>query len=112
MLGALRSMRKLWRRVAEYFFDKEHGFFFDRRLKDGSFVREPGCEAYTPLWTEATHTHEQFPDMLPVLRDTAKFSYIRYHCCRSSEIRSERILEAHLARSDLFRHTWASQLRL
>ena len=38
--------------VADYFFDKEKGFFFDRRLKDGSFIQEPGCEAYTPLWTE------------------------------------------------------------
>lgn len=24
--------------VADYFFDKEKGFFFDRRLKDGSFI--------------------------------------------------------------------------
>ena len=35
--------------VADYFFDKEKGFFFDRRLKDGSFIQEPGCEAYTWL---------------------------------------------------------------
>lgn len=60
-------------RVAGYFFDKEMNFFFDRRLKDGSFIREPGCEAYTPLWTEVA-TQEQVDSMLPMLQDTAKFS--------------------------------------
>ncbi|RHJ51310.1 MGH1-like glycoside hydrolase domain-containing protein [Bacteroides sp. AM10-21B] len=60
-------------KVADYFFDKEMNFFFDRRLKDGSFVREPGCEAYTPLWTEVA-TQEQVDSMLPMLQDTAKFS--------------------------------------
>ena len=59
--------------VADYFFDKEKGFFFDRRLKDGSFIQEPGCEAYTPLWTEVA-TADQVKDMLPLLTDTAKFS--------------------------------------
>lgn len=59
--------------VADYFFDKEKGFFFDRRLKDGSFIQEPGCEAYTPLWTEVA-TASQVKAMLPLLTDTAKFS--------------------------------------
>ena len=59
--------------VADYFFDKEKGFFFDRRLKDGSFIQEPGCEAYTPLWTEVA-TADQVKAMLPMLTDTAKFS--------------------------------------
>lgn len=59
--------------VADYFFDKEKGFFFDRRLKDGSFIQEPGCEAYTPLWTEVA-TAEQVKAMMPLLTDTAKFS--------------------------------------
>ena len=59
--------------VADYFFDKEKGFFFDRRLKDGSFIQEPGCEAYTPLWTEVA-TADQVKAMLPQLTDTAKFS--------------------------------------
>ena len=59
--------------VADYFFDKEKGFFFDRRLKDGSFIQEPGCEAYTPLWTEVA-TADQVKAMLPLLTDTAKFS--------------------------------------
>lgn len=59
--------------VADYFFDKEKGFFFDRRLKDGSFIQEPECEAYTPLWTEVA-TADQVKAMLPLLTDTAKFS--------------------------------------
>ena len=59
--------------VADYFFDKEKGFFFDRRLKDGSFIQEPGCEAYTPLWTEVA-TADQVKAMLSLLTDTAKFS--------------------------------------
>ena len=45
-------------KVADYFFDPKLNFFFDRRLKDGSFIEEPGCEAYTPLWTQiATQEH-------------------------------------------------------
>ena len=59
--------------VADYFFDKEKGFFFDRRLKDGSFIQEPGCEAYTPLWTKVAPA-DQVKAMLPLLTDTAKFS--------------------------------------
>lgn len=60
-------------KVADYFFDKNINFFCDRRLKDGSFVEEPGCEAYTPLWTQIA-TPEQVKSMLPMLQDTAKFS--------------------------------------
>ena len=60
-------------RVADYFFDKRINFFFDRRLKDGSFIEEPGCEAYTPLWTQIA-TQAQADSMLPMLKDTAKFS--------------------------------------
>lgn len=60
-------------KVADYFFDPKLNFFFDRRLKDGSFIEEPGCEAYTPLWTQIA-TQEQVDKMLPMLQDTAKFS--------------------------------------
>ena len=59
--------------VADYFFDKNINFFCDRRLKDGSFIEEPGCEAYTPLWTRIA-TQAQVDSMLPMLQDTAKFS--------------------------------------
>ena len=60
-------------KVADYFFDKQVNFFFDRRLTDGSFIEEPGCEAYTPLWTQIA-TQSQVDSMLPMLQDTAKFS--------------------------------------
>lgn len=60
-------------KVAEYFYDSEKGFFFDRRLSDGSFVDEPGCEAYTPLWAKVA-TAEQVAQMLPMIEDEAKFS--------------------------------------
>lgn len=60
-------------KVANYFFDKNINFFGDRRLKDGSFIEEPGCEAYTPLWTQIA-TQAQVDSMLPMLQDTTKFS--------------------------------------
>lgn len=59
--------------VADYFFDQEKGFFFDRLLSDGSFVREEGCEAYIPFWT-AIASHEQMKHALTLLTDTTKFA--------------------------------------
>lgn len=59
--------------VANYFFDEERGFFFDRRLSDGSFVREEGCEAYIPLWANLA-TSKQMERALTLLTDTTKFS--------------------------------------
>ena len=59
--------------VADYFFDSEIGFFFDKRINDGAFIQEPGCEAYTPLWTKVA-TPEQVEKMMPLLTDTTKFS--------------------------------------
>ncbi len=60
-------------RVAEYFYDAEDGFFYDKLLKGGEFVRAQGSEAYTPLWTKIA-TQEQADAMYKVLSDTAKFS--------------------------------------
>lgn len=60
-------------RVASYFFDEKEGFFFDRLIGEEKFVAEPGCEAYTPLWTGVA-TPEQVERMLPILQDTARFS--------------------------------------
>lgn len=59
--------------VAAYFFDEESGFFFDRRLSDGSFVKEEGCEAYIPFWTGIA-SPQQMERALSILTDTAKFS--------------------------------------
>lgn len=60
-------------KVADYFFDRDNGFFFDRRLADRSFVSQPGCEAYTALWTGIARP-EQVKAMMPQLQDTTKFS--------------------------------------
>ncbi len=60
-------------RVADYFFDPERGFFFDRRLGGKGFVGDPGCEAYTMLWTGLARP-EQVKAMMPLLQDTTKFS--------------------------------------
>lgn len=60
-------------KVADYFFDNEMGFFFDKRLKDNRFIQQPGCEAYTPMWTQVA-TQEQVDKMMNLLTDTAKFS--------------------------------------
>lgn len=60
-------------KVANYFFDPAMGFFFDKRIKEGTFIQEPGCEAYTPLWTQVA-TAEQVTSMMTLLTDTTKFS--------------------------------------
>lgn len=60
-------------KVADYFFDEKMGYFFDRRLKDGSFIEEPACEGYTPFWAKIA-TKEQMKKALVLLTDTAKFS--------------------------------------
>ena len=73
ILGVTFDAPNYREQVADYFFDPGIGFFFDKRIKDGTFVREPGCEAYTPLWTEVA-TPEQVRKMMPLLTDTAKFS--------------------------------------
>ena len=58
--------------LSGYFYDPDRKFFFDRTL-DGRFVGDPGCEAYTMLWTGLA-TPDQVKEMMPVLSDTTKFS--------------------------------------
>lgn len=60
-------------KVASYFFDPKIGFFCDRRLTDRSFVEEPGCEGYIPLWTKLA-SKKQFDRALTLLLDKRKFS--------------------------------------
>lgn len=59
--------------VAQYFFDEKEGFFFDRRLSDGSFIREEGSEAYTPFWTGIA-TPEQMKQAMAKFTDEKKFA--------------------------------------
>lgn len=73
LIGAEFPYEDQSERIRDYFFDQENDFFFDKRLNDGSFITEFGCEAYTPLWTKIA-TEEQVERMLPILQDTEKFS--------------------------------------
>jgi len=64
--------------IADYFFDKNKTFFFDKRISEENTdnthsIPIEGCEAYTPLWTGIA-TQEQVASMLPILQDTTKFS--------------------------------------
>lgn len=60
-------------KIADYFFDEQTGWFCDRRLSDGSFIEEPGCEGYTPLWVGIAD-QRQMDKALVLLTDTTKFS--------------------------------------
>lgn len=59
--------------LANYFFDEEDNFFYDRKLDNGAFVKEQGSEAYIPFWTKMA-TEEQFEKALPLLIDERKFA--------------------------------------
>ncbi len=60
-------------RIAAYFFDEETGYFYDRHLGDGAFIREQGCEGYLPFWIGIA-TPEQFHKACRLLEDPSKFS--------------------------------------
>lgn len=59
--------------VADRFFCTDPGFFFDRRLSDGSFVKAEGTEACIPLWTGIA-TQAQADAAHRIFTDTAKFA--------------------------------------
>ena len=59
--------------LADYFYDPDRNFFFDRHLGDRKFVGDPGCEAYTMLWTGLARP-EQVDSMMKQLLDEKKFS--------------------------------------
>ncbi len=60
--------------VADYFFDKKDGFFYDRRLNENrDFVREAGCEGYIPFWANIA-TKQQFAKARKLLDNKKKFS--------------------------------------
>ena len=73
LLGEEFNMPKVDDKVADYFFDKETGFFYDKKISDGSFIREPGSEAYIPFWTNIA-THEHMEKAMVMLTDTNMFS--------------------------------------
>lgn len=59
--------------VRSYFFEEEIGYFFDRKISDGSFIEREGPEGWSPLWTEIA-TKEQAERVICIMRDTSKFS--------------------------------------
>lgn len=59
--------------VAQYFFDDDTGFYYDRKLSDKSFIKEQGSEAYIPFWTSIA-TKDQMNRAMVHLTDTTKFS--------------------------------------
>lgn len=58
--------------ISNYFFDNKVGFFFDKKF-DGTFVRDEGSEAYTPIWANIA-TKEQVAQSLKLLTNPSKFS--------------------------------------
>lgn len=58
--------------VKDYFFDKQDGYFYDKRIK-GDFIREQGPEGWTPLWTGIAEK-EQVDMAIKIMSDTTKFS--------------------------------------
>lgn len=59
--------------VSDYFFDAGRGYYFDRRLRDRSFVEVEGPEAFIPLWTGIA-TQAQADAVQKIIADTTKFS--------------------------------------
>lgn len=59
--------------INKYFFNKKRCFFTDRKIHDNKFIDNIGCEGYIPLWTMVA-TKKQFSKILPILKDTDKFS--------------------------------------
>ncbi|HPK29821.1 MAG TPA: trehalase family glycosidase [Bacteroidales bacterium] len=85
ILGVPFELKEKAGNPEDYFFDTEDGFFYDRRIKDGSFVKVKGSEAYIPLWTKVA-TKEQFDQMFPILKDENKFStYIPFPTVSADE---------------------------
>jgi putative isomerase len=59
--------------TADYFFDREKEFFYDKRLSSHSSVQVEGCEAYIPLWAGIA-TPAQTECVLKYLTDPLKFA--------------------------------------
>jgi putative isomerase len=54
-------------------FDPARGYFFDRKLDDGAFVRVYGSEGWAPLWAGAASV-EQAKAVVQVMTDPHKFA--------------------------------------
>ena len=82
--------------VADYFFDKNINFFCDRRLKDGSFIEEPGCEASHSVVDPDCHTSASGRHAAHASRygKVLHVYPLPDHCRRQSQIQSARYWRA------------------
>ena len=73
IIGEEFTGRKPSDSLADYFYDKERKFFFDRKINEETFIGDPGCEAYTVLWTGIAR-EDQVKEMMEKLLDEKMFS--------------------------------------
>lgn len=73
IIGEDFNLPNIGNKVADYFFDKETGYFYDKKLSDGSFIKEPGSEGYIPFWTKIA-SKEQMDRAMVMFQDTTMFS--------------------------------------
>lgn len=59
--------------IATYFYDNKTGFFFDKKIGSGEFIKEFGSEAYIPFWAKLA-SKEQMDAALPYFKDTTMYA--------------------------------------
>ena len=60
-------------KIANYFFCKEAGYFFDKKIQNGNFIMDEGPEGYTPIWTGIASI-AQAKKVSEILLDSTKFA--------------------------------------
>ena len=60
-------------KIANYFFCKEAGYFFDKKIQNGNFIKDEGPEGYTPIWTGIASI-AQARKVSEILLDSTKFA--------------------------------------
>ena len=60
-------------KIANYFFCKEAGYFFDKKIQNGNFIKDEGPEGYTPIWTGIASI-AQAKKVSEILLDSTKFA--------------------------------------
>ena len=77
--------RPLGKQVSDWFFDPEDGFFHDRELGSGEFIRAFGTEAAIPLWTGIA-SRDQAYSVIKHFTDRSKFAtYIPFPTLAADE---------------------------
>lgn len=60
-------------KIASYFYDDDSGYFYDKKIGSGEFIKEAGSEGYIPLWSKIA-SDKQVEKALLLLTDTTKFA--------------------------------------